>query len=302
MNTAPASASAARATLDGNGQALESNESSSRSNGSVHPRPGGDTMNHESSRPAKKAEVISNNWTGGAVDEGDNTNGKISVNVKCAYANGDVYEGEFKDGEINGKGKYTFASGAVCEGEFKDDQRNGNGKNTSASGEVYEGEWKDGKIHGNGKNTYADGDVYEGEYKDGQRYGNGKNTYANGDVYEGEWKDGERKGNGKRTAVQQIFNTLFQSQDWEGALLLESQLTEALLLESQLTEAVENSHPSAACIICYQLGFAHTELAREGSMEQAIIHYMKAIELAKKGTDDSTTLFTSVYGLAKCYG
>jgi len=38
-------------------------------------------------------------------------------------------------------------------------------------------------------------------------------------------------------------------------------------------------------------------------MEQAIIHYTKAVELAKKGTDDSKALFSSVcvYGLAKCY-
>ena len=75
MNTAPAA-------LDD--QALATNESCSRSNGSVHPHPEGETMNHESS-PAKKEEVISNNWTGG-----------------------DVYEGEYKDGKMNGNGKFTY--------------------------------------------------------------------------------------------------------------------------------------------------------------------------------------------------
>ena len=193
---------------------------------------------------------------------------------------------------MTGNGKFTYAKGEVYEGDFKDGERNGKGKFTYGRGAVYEGEFKDGERNGNGKFTYASGAVYEGEFKGDELNGNGKFTYRNGDVYEGEFKDDEMNGNGKYTSVQQIFDTLFQSNDWEGALLL----------ESKLTEAVENSYPSEACTICLQLGFAHTELAREGSMEQAIIHYTKAIELAKKGTDDSKTLFTSVYGLAKCYG
>jgi len=220
-NTTPASASAARAALLDD-QALETNESRSRSNG----------------------EVTSNIWTGG------------------------VYEGEYKNDKMNGKGKFTYGTGDVYDGEWKDDKRNGNG--------IY---------------TYASGDLYVGEFENGKLNGYGKFTSVSGAVYEGEFKDGKMTGKGKNTSVQQTFDTLFQAEDWEGALYL----------ESQLTEEFENSHPSEACAMCYRLGFAHKQLAREGSMEQAIIYYTKAVEFAKKGTDSKKLFITTMYDLAKCY-
>ena len=93
-------------------QALETNEACSRSNGSVHPHPAGETMNHES-RIAKKEEVISNNLTGGDVYEGEWKDGQSSGNGKCTFASGDVYEGDWKDGKMNGKGKCTHTNGDV---------------------------------------------------------------------------------------------------------------------------------------------------------------------------------------------
>jgi len=94
-------------------------------------------------------------------------------------------------------------------------------------------------------------------------------------------------------SVQETFDRLFQSRDYEGALQLESQMI-------GIANTYASTHPSQACIVSYRLGFAHREAGGAGGTEQAIMHYAKAVELSKKGTKDSHRC-TSVYGLARLY-
>ena len=74
-----------------------------------------------------------------------------------------------------------------------------------------------------------------------------------------------------------IFNQLWESGNWEGMLQLESTVSDA-------AKMLENTHPLEAGMSCYYLGTAHKELGREGGVEQAIVCFQKALEIAKKAS------------------
>jgi len=75
------------------------------------------------------------------------------------------------------------------------------------------------------------------------------------------------------------FNQLCVSQDWAGILELESKM-------SAIAKAFENDDPKYAGRIIFMLGRAHKELGREGGIQEATLHFGKAIELAKKAGDN----------------
>jgi len=89
------------------------------------------------------------------------------------------------------------------------------------------------------------------------------------------------------------FNQLFESKDWEGVLQLESTVT-------RVANEIENTHPSNAGICYHYLGTAHKELRREGGVDQAIVHFQKAIEMAKKASNECLH-HGAVRNLAECY-
>ena len=72
------------------------------------------------------------------------------------------------------------------------------------------------------------------------------------------------------------FNQLWESQDWEGALELESEMI-------VIAKTFESWNPREAGTIHLNLGSAHFKMSRQGRMQQASLHYKKAIELAKRG-------------------
>jgi len=84
------------------------------------------------------------------------------------------------------------------------------------------------------------------------------------------------------------------SQDWSGALELESKMR-------AIVKMFESSNPGLAGSINYNLGAAHRFSGREGGIEQAILYFNKAIELTKKaGNNDFLTKGASL-GLSDCY-
>jgi tetratricopeptide (TPR) repeat protein len=76
-----------------------------------------------------------------------------------------------------------------------------------------------------------------------------------------------------------IFNQMFTSKDWEGIFQTESTVTRA-------AKMLENDHPLIAGSCYYYLATAHKELGREGGIEQAIVCFQKALEMAKKASDE----------------
>ena len=89
------------------------------------------------------------------------------------------------------------------------------------------------------------------------------------------------------------FNQLLDSQDWEGLLELESEM-------SVIAKLLENTQPSPAGGINFNLGTAHKCLGREGGIEKATLYYQKAIEMAKKAGDNAI-LTDGVLNLSECY-
>jgi len=71
------------------------------------------------------------------------------------------------------------------------------------------------------------------------------------------------------------FHQLCDSEDWEGVLELESEM-------SDIANRLDNSDSSLGGMINFMLGRAHKALGREGGIEEATLYYQKAIELAKR--------------------
>ena len=89
------------------------------------------------------------------------------------------------------------------------------------------------------------------------------------------------------------FGQMFESKDWEGVLQLESTATRD-------ANKIENTDPWQAGIYYLYLGGAHKELRREGGADQAIVHFQKAIEMAKKASNEDLHLL-AVLNLVECY-
>jgi len=83
----------------------------------------------------------------------------------------------------------------------------------------------------------------------------------------------------------------FVSEDWEGALELESEMN-ALVNRSEI------NNPSLADIINVMLGDARRCLGRERGIKEASLYYKKTIELAKKA-GNNRILTKGVVGLAQ---
>ena len=92
---------------------------------------------------------------------------------------------------------------------------------------------------------------------------------------------------------QATFYQLIASQDWAGALELETAI-------SALANRRESLNPGAAGSVNYSLGSAHKSLDREGGIEQATLYYKKTVELAKKAGNNEI-LTKGVLGLSECY-
>ena len=67
---------------------------------------------------------------------------------------------------------------------------------------------------------------------------------------------------------QATFYQLIASQDWAGALELESEM-------SAIVNRSENENPLEAGLINLMLGDAHKEIGLEGGMQQATLYYKK---------------------------
>jgi len=89
------------------------------------------------------------------------------------------------------------------------------------------------------------------------------------------------------------FNQKCDSQDWAGALELESQMND-------IANRLENFDPSSASSMYFNLGHAHKELGREGGIEEATLYFKKTIEFAKKG-GDNPNLTKGLLSLCECY-
>jgi len=83
------------------------------------------------------------------------------------------------------------------------------------------------------------------------------------------------------------------SGDWEGVLQLESTAT-------RVANEIENTHPLQAGIYYLYLGDAHKELRREGGIQKVNLHFQKAIEMAKKASDERLH-HEAVLNRAECY-
>ena len=86
---------------------------------------------------------------------------------------------------------------------------------------------------------------------------------------------------------------LCDSQDWEGALELESRFI-------AIANKRENSNPALAGSINWMLGGAHKEMGREGGIQQASLYYKKYVEIAKKA-GNKVMISEGVLSLAECY-
>ena len=62
------------------------------------------------------------------------------------------------------------------------------------------------------------------------------------------------------------YKQLCDSQDWEGALELESEM-------SNIAHRSESSNPGLAGLINLMLGTLHTEMGREVGIEEATLYY-----------------------------
>ena len=84
-------------------------------------------------------------------------------------------------------------------------------------------------------------------------------------------------------------NQLYESEDWEGLLELESEMS-----------AIASNDPGAAIVINFILGDAHKELGREGGIKRATLYFKKTIELAKKA-GNNYILTKALLCLCGCY-
>ena len=97
----------------------------------------------------------------------------------------------------------------------------------------------------------------------------------------------------QRELLWTTFNQLCASQDWEGLLELESEM-------SAIAKTFDSSNPRLAGCINLTLGDANKEMGREGGIEEASLYYKKGIELAKKAGNNEN-LSNAVLGLSECY-
>ena len=92
------------------------------------------------------------------------------------------------------------------------------------------------------------------------------------------------------------FNQLCASQDSEGMLELESELS---AMENRI-ENLGGDFMRDAGSINFSLGLAHFEMGREGGIDEAWGYLTKAIELAKKAGNNQI-LSSAVLSLSRCY-
>jgi len=75
---------------------------------------------------------------------------------------------------------------------------------------------------------------------------------------------------------------------------------EAIRVYLQLAPEAAKQEGSDGMTPFHYLGIAHKELRREGGVDQAIVHFQKAIEMAKKASNELLHLL-AVLNLAECY-